>query len=406
MHNTGELARFRASVEQELRGNIIPFWLERTIDKENGGFWGRMSNDLDVEREADKGLILTTRILWTFSRLFARYRDPACRDMASRAYDYLIDKFWDPDAGGTYWMVDFKGRPVDTRKKTYGQAFTLYALSEYGTVFKHRSSLERAKALFALIEEKTRDPKYGGYFETFEKDWLSAADQRLSDVDMDEKKSMNTHLHLLEAYANLFRAWNDPLLARRLSDLLKIFLDHIVNTANWHLRMFFRENWESRSEKISFGHDIEASWLLCEAAGVLGDPAMIASVRQTARMMAMSVMEDGLDVDGGLLYEVEKGEVIDDSKHWWPQAEALVGFLNAYQLTRERPFLDAAVASWQFIEGYIVDRRCGEWFWKVSREGIPDGEQYKVDAWKGPYHNSRACLEAISRLSELEKAGE
>ena len=406
MQRTGELARFRTSIEQELNRNIIPFWLEQTIDTENGGFWGRISNQVSVDREADKGLILVTRILWSFSRLFSYYRDPAYREMANRAYDYLIRYFWDADEGGTYWMVDYKGRPVNTKKKTYGQAFMVYALSEYSLAFKHRSSLEKARALFSLIEEKTRDATHGGYFETFEKDWSLAADQRLSDVDMDEKKSMNTHLHLLEAYANLFRAWQDPAVERRLADLLKIFLSHVVNPANWHLRMFFLDNWESRSERISFGHDIEATWLLCEAADILGDPAILASVRQTARMMAMSVMEDGVDVDGGLLYEAEKGEIVDDSKHWWPQAEAVVGFLNAYQMTHEQPFMDAAAASWQFIEHYIVDRRCGEWFWKVSREGIPSNDQYKVDAWKGPYHNCRACLEAMSRLSELEKEAE
>lgn len=403
MQKAAELARFRTSVEQELNRNIIPFWLERTVDRENGGFYGRISNEVNVEPEADKGLILITRILWTFSRLFARYRDPAYRDMANRAYDFLLKSFWDADEGGTYWMVDFKGQPVDTRKKTYGQAFTIYALAEYSLAFKHRASLEKAKTLFSLVEEKTRDATYGGYLENFEKDWSLAADQRLSEIDMDEKKSMNTHLHLLEAYANLYRVWTDPIVETRLADLLKIFLSHIVNPASWHLRMFFKENWESRSEKVSFGHDIEASWLLCEAAEILGDPAILARVKQTARMIAMSVMEDGVDVDGALLYEAEKGEIVDDSKHWWPQAEAVVGFLNAYQMTHEQTFIDAAAASWQFIEHYMIDRRCGEWYWKVSREGIPSSEQYKVDAWKGPYHNSRACLETISRLSELEQ---
>jgi len=240
MQKSGELARFRTSVEHELQSNILPFWLEKTIDNEHGGFWGRISNEVDVEREADKGLILITRILWTFSRLFSHYRDPAFRDMAIRAYDYLTRYFYDEEHGGAFWMVDFKGEPVDTKKRTYGQAFTLYALSEYALAFKHRSSLDKAKTLFALIEQKTRDLKHGGYFETFERDWSLAADQRLSEVDMDEKKSMNTHLHLLEAYANLLRAWSDPTLEARLADLLKIFLSRIINPSSWHLRMFFQ----------------------------------------------------------------------------------------------------------------------------------------------------------------------
>ncbi|RPI22366.1 MAG: N-acyl-D-glucosamine 2-epimerase [Acidobacteria bacterium] len=403
MFNTGELGRLRVSIQDELKANILPFWLERTMDLEHGGFWGRISNDLTVDREADKGLILNARILWTFSRLFSEYRDPAFREMANRAYDYLMRNFWDPDDGGTYWMVSFTGEPVDTKKRTYGQAFTIYALSEFAAAFKHRNSLEKAKALYSLLEDKARDTVHGGYFETFEKNWQLAGDQRLSEVDMDEKKSMNTHLHVLEAYANLLKAWENPALSLRVADLLKIFLLRIVNPATWHFRMFFEENWESKCERVSFGHDIEGSWLLSEAADIVGEQSIQASVRQTVRMMAMSVLEDGMDVDGGLLYEAEKGEIVDDSKHWWPQAEAVVGFLNAYQLTHEQPFLEAAATSWQFIERYIVDRRCGEWFWKVSREGIPSNDKPKVDAWKGPYHNTRACLEAISRLTEIEQ---
>ncbi|HXK59590.1 MAG TPA: AGE family epimerase/isomerase [Acidobacteriota bacterium] len=398
-----ERERLRVGVENELHNNIIPFWLEYSVDFENGGFYGGITNDLVVDHEADKSLILVTRILWTFSRLFSRYRDRAYRDMAVRAYDYLTRHFWDNDEGGAYWMVNFQGEPLQTCKKTYGQAFTIYALSEYSLAFKHRPSLEKAKTLFTLLEEKTRDRVHGGYFETFEKDWRLAADQRLSEADMDEKKSMNTHLHLLEAYTNLLKVWDDPSVKSRVAELLKIFLSHIVDRGNWHFRLFFRENWEPRSERVSFGHDIEGSWLLCEAAGMLSDPATQASVRQVARMMAMSVLEDGVDVDGGLLYEAEKGEIIDDSKHWWPQAEALVGFLNAYQLTHEDLFFESAVGAWQFIERYIVDRRCGEWFWKVSREGTPSRDKRKVDAWKGPYHNTRACLETIERLDKLDQ---
>jgi cellobiose epimerase len=393
----------RQAIERELQENIIPFWMEQSVDRENGGFWGRISNDLLVEKSAEKGLILNTRILWTFSRLFVESGQSRFREMADRAYDYVMNHFWDHCHGGAYWMVDSHGQPADTKKKIYGQAFTIYALSEYGTAFRHREACERAQSLYRLVEEKSRDEIRGGYFESYERDWKLAADQRLSEVDLDEKKSMNTHLHVLEAYANLLRVWPDPGLRKALTALVNIFLARIIDPATWHFRLLFSDSWEPRSDGVSFGHDIEGSWLLCEAAEILGEPALIRPVRQAARMMARAVLDCGVDSDGGLLYEAEGGEISDDSKHWWPQAEAVVGFLNAYQLSGERDFYRAAAGSWQFIERFIIDRKHGEWFWKVSPAGEPSAEKYKVDAWKGPYHNTRACLEAISRLRQLEE---
>ena len=398
----------RTRVENELRSDILPFWLKNTIDSEHGGFRGQIANDLTVDAHAGKGLILNARILWTFSKAYGIYREPAYLAAARRAYDYLCTHFWDNEFGGVYWMVDHLGRPLDTRKRIYGQAFTVYALAEYAHAAVETHAIDRALSLVAQIELAGHDAERGGYFETYERDWTLAVDQRLSEVDMDEQKSMNTHLHMLEAYATLLRYHEDATVRFRLRELLEVFLKYIVNPATHHFILFFDEEWHPRSQKISFGHDIEGSWLLCEAAEVLGDPAVLARVRAEAVKMAQTVFEQGLDADGGLVYEAEKlgsapAEIVDGDKHWWPQAEAVVGFLNAYQLSGQQHFREAANRSWEFIENHIVDPVHGEWFWLVSRAGDPDMELDKVGPWKCPYHNSRACIETMERLDNLDR---
>jgi mannobiose 2-epimerase len=385
----------RQKVEAELLSDILPFWLKYSIDDEFGGFRGQISNDLTIDPHAAKGLILNSRILWTFSKAFSVYHDPLYLAAARRAYEYLTRYFWDAEFGGVYWMLDYLGKPHDTKKRIYGQAFTVYSLAEYFHASGDADALEKALRMVRSIESSSHDAEHGGYFETYERDWTLALDQRLSDVDMDEKKSMNTHLHLMEAYATLLRFHEDATVRLRLRELIEIFLDHVVDASTNHFIMFFDEEWRPRSNKISFGHTIEGSWLLCEAAEILGDAGLLARVREVAVKMAQTVFEQGLDSDGGLLYELNP---TDTDKHWWPQAEAVVGFLNAYGLTGQPHFLKAAQRSWEFIDKYIVDHEHGEWFWRVSKSGVPSEEQYKVDPWKCPYHNGRACIEVMERL--------
>ncbi|MGD0831634.1 MAG: AGE family epimerase/isomerase [Terracidiphilus sp.] len=385
----------RQKVETELRSDILPFWLKYSIDDEFGGFRGQISNDLTIDPHAAKGLILNARILWTFSKAFTVYRDPLYLATARRAYEYLDRYFWDHDFGGVYWMLDYLGRPHDTKKRIYGQAFTVYALAEYYHASGDPDALAKALRMVESIESSSHDDVHNGYFETYERDWALAKDQRLSAVDMDEKKSMNTHLHLMEAYATLLRFHEDETVRRRLRELIEIFLDHIIDPATNHFILFFDEEWHPRSNKISFGHTIEGSWLLCEAAEVLGNAGLLKRVREVSVKMAQAVFEQGLDQDGGLLYELNP---TDTDKHWWPQAEAVVGFLNAYQLTGQTHFLAASENSWAFIDKFIVDHLHGEWFWRVSKSGVPSAEEYKVDPWKCPYHNGRACIEVMQRL--------
>lgn len=394
----------RQKAEAELRSNILPFWLKYSIDEDYGGFRGQISNDLTIEPHADKGLILNARILWSFSKAFSVYGDPVYLATARRAYDYLTRYFWDEEFGGVYWMLDYLGKPHDTKKRIYGQAFTVYALAEYFHASGDREALEKALRMVRSIESASHDDVHGGYCETYERDWALALDQRLSDDDMDEKKSMNTHLHLMEAYATLLRVHEDQTVRLRLRELIDVFLDHIIDPATYHFILFFDEEWSPRSDKISYGHDIEGSWLLCEAAEILGDAELLKRVRAIAIKMAEAVLEQGLDSDGGLFYESEPAGAFDTDKHWWPQAESVVGFLNAFELTGQQRFFDAAKRSWAFIEKHIVDHEHGEWFWRVSKLGVPSQVDFKVDPWKCPYHNSRACIEVMERLDAAKTA--
>jgi mannobiose 2-epimerase len=394
----------RKNLETELVSNILPFWLKYALDEEYGGFRGRISNDLTFDPRAAKGLILNARILWTFSKAFSVYADPIYLATARRAYDYLIQFFWDGEFDGVYWMLDCEGHPLDTKKRIYGQAFTVYALAEYSHASGDAGALAKALRLVQQIEAASHDGVHRGYFETYERDWTMAQDQRLSEVDLNEKKSMNTHLHLLEAYATLLRIHEEATVRLRLRELIEVFLDRVIQSATHHFILFFDEEWHPRSNKVSFGHDIEGSWLLVEAAEVLGDAALLERVREIAVKMAEAVCEQGIDADGGLLYEADSTGIIDTDKHWWPQAEAVVGFLNAYQLSGQQRFLEAAERSWAFIDKYIVDHERGEWFWLVSQAGVPGAKYDKVGPWKCPYHNSRTCFEVMARLDAMKRA--
>ena len=392
------ILQFRQSVLDELNHNIIPFWLNHSIDRTNGGFIGRMTNDLKVDPNAPKGVILNARILWTFSTLYRHFKNPEFLKFADRAYAYISRFFYDPENGGYFWLLDLQGKPVDDKKKVYGQGFVIYALSEYYMASGKEEALQKAKDLFNLIESNCRDREYEGYFETYNRDWTLAGDSRLSDLDMDEKKSMNNHLHILEGYTNLYRIWKSDTLKSALVTLIDVFLKHIIHSDLSSFILFFDESWNPKSDAISYGHNIEGSWLLYDAVEVLGEKSIIEFFKKQILAMAETVLKNGVDDDGGLFYDGNPDRVVDTDKHWWPQAESTVGCLNAFQLSGDEKFLAQAMNGWYFIKDKIVDKKYGEWFWKVSMDGRPDLTQYKISEWKGPYHNVRACLETIRRI--------
>ncbi len=395
------LDEFAGTVRDQLFGHILPFWTGRALDHEQGGWVAWMSNDLRVDRSKPKGLILNSRLLWTFSAVHRFQPDPLYRQMADRALDFVMDRFWDKDHGGAFWQLAGDGRVLDDSKKTYGQAFYIYALVEYHSAFGAPAALQRAVELFDLLERHAHDSRHGGYWEVRRRDWSEAADSRLSEKDLNEKKSMNNHLHVLEALTNLFRATKDPRVERRLRGLIRVFEQRILDPHTAHLHHFFDEQWRVRSDTYTFGHDIEASWLLCEAAEALDAATLVQDVRRLAQRMAEVALKEGLDTDGGLCYEGKAGKIVDRRKESWPQAEAVIGFLNAFQLSGDAKYLEAARRVWNFIQHHLVDRVYGEWFWRINDDGRPDADLPKVSEWKGPYHGSRSCLETLRRLSSL-----
>lgn len=385
-------------MQDVLMGNILPFWLEKTIDRENGGFYGRIDGHGVLHKEAEKGAILNARILWTFSAAYRVLRKPEYLEAATRAKDYVIAHFYDKEFGGTYWSLDYLGQPKDTKKQFYAIGFMIYGLSEYARATGDKEALDYAIRLFDTIESHSFDRENNGYIEACTREWGEIADMRLSDFDANYPKSQNTHLHIIEPYTNLFRVWKDERLERALRNLINIFTDHILNPETHHLDLFFENDWTRGAGHLeSYGHDIECSWLMHEAALVLGDKDVLAKVEPVVQMVAKA-SEKGLNADGSMIHEanLDNGHV-DDDLHWWVQAETVVGFFNIYQYFGDETALDKAERCWQYIKDNLIDRENGEWYWSRHADGTLNTDDDKAGFWKCPYHNGRMCLEIIER---------
>jgi mannobiose 2-epimerase len=389
---------FRRQLQEELTGNILPFWMTHSVDRINGGFYGALTNNLEIHNEVPRSAILCARILWTYATAFRKLGDKDYLDMATWAYEALRGVFLDPQFGGVYWTVDAAGKPVMDRKHHYAQAFAIYGLSEYYRATKQPDSLALAQSLFHLLEMHAYDPLNGGYIEGSSRSWEALADMRLSDRDLNCRKSLNTMLHILEAYTNLLRVWGDARLKEQHRALIEDFQKHIIDPSTGHFKLFFDDQWNSLSPNMSFGHDIEASWLLLEAAEVQGYPALVDQVRASALQIATAVYQDGLDKDGSLPYETGPQGLLDSDRSWWVQAEAVLGFYNAYQISGQRRFSQAAWRVWNYIQDNMVDRVNGDWIKKLHQDGTLDDSSFKVGPWECPYHHSRACFEMLDRL--------
>lgn len=396
---THAAANLRTAAANEL-DNILRWWAGNTVDHDNGGFYGRIDGRGVLHPQADKGVILNARILWTFSAAARLKGDPALHHLADRAFDYLQRHFVDAEYGGVYWMLDYKGQPVDTRKQVYAQAFALYAFAEYYRLSGAAEALRHALDLFDWIETRSRDRERQGYFEAFARDGGPLADQRLSDKDANEAKTMNTHLHVLEAYTTLYRASPAESIREALETLTGLFLDRFLDPQTAHLRLFFDENWSLKSDKISFGHDIETAWLLRDAALATGDAGLIGRSEAAALHIADRTEAAGFDpADGGLWNEADAHGLSDRAKEWWPQIEAAVGFLDAFDISGAPRYLDRALRCWHFIDRHLLDRDRGEWYWGLRADGQPDLDRDKAGPWKCPYHNGRGCMELMRRLA-------
>ncbi len=387
---------FQSELSAELE-NILHYWLQNMPDYVNGGFIGQIDFSDEKHADADKGSVLNARILWAFAAGYGFSGKTEYLLAADRAFAYIKDYFHDPLHGGIFWSVKANGTPSDTKNQVYAIAFVIYGLSEYYAVSHNEEALEMAISLVEKIEQYSFDPVHQGYLEAFTRDWQPIEDLRLSDKDANEKKTMNTHLHIVEAYANLYKVWNNEALQKNIVALLETIERYFIDTENGHLKLFFDETWVEKPDVISFGHDIEAAWLLLQCAEISGDAGLIERYRKYAVLMANATIR-GLDTDGGLWYEYDpKTHRLIREKHWWPQSEALIGFINAWQLTGELGYYEIAARNWKFIKENIIDTEKGEWIWGVDGH-YSKIEKDKAGFWKCPYHNTRACIEVIKRL--------
>ena len=388
-----------SQVKKELIENILPYWASKMCNPA-GGFYGRISGNEETDLSAPVGNIMTARLLWTFSSAYRLFKDSAEAEgylaMATRAKDLIISRFYDPEYGGTYWSLNPDGTPLDTKKQIYAIAFTIYGLAELNRATGDAKALEYAIKLFNSIEDHSFDTEKDGYFEAFTRTWDTIEDMRLSDKDANESKTMNTHLHLLEAYTCLYRVWKNSRLEERLRGLIGIFEKHILGP-DGHLRLFFDDDWNSGYDIVSYGHDIEASWLIHEAALVLGDEAVIGRIEKLVPAIAAAAGE-GFSPEGGMIYE-KNAEETDRDRHWWVQAETVVGYLNLWDHFGTQEGLENALTCWDFIKVNLIDRENGEWFWSLREDGTVNRDDDKAGFWKCPYHNGRMCMEIIERVN-------
>lgn len=386
----------KTAVKDEL-DSILNYWVLHSIDTKNGGFIGQIDCDEKKHFDTQKGAVLQARILWTFSAAYPVTTNPKHLALAHKAFNYIATSFYDAKNKGIYWSIHPDGRPKDTKNQIYALAFTIYGLTEYYKITKEENALQLAITLYQSIEEHSYDKVNNGYFEAFTQTWGPIADLRLSEKDANEKKTMNTHLHLVEAYANLYEVWSDKVLRNRIVNLLTVIDTYFIDSQSFHLKLFFDENWIEKPAVISYGHDIEAAWLLQWCAEVSEDASLLKKYSAYAIGIATATKE-GLDKDGGLWYEYDlQTEELIAEKHWWPQAELWIGMVNAWQLTQDESFLTIVEENISFVQNHILDKKHGEWFWGVNSD-YSKIEKDKVGFWKCPYHNGRACIELLKRL--------
>lgn len=395
------LSTLQKECQQILEDNILKFWIEKMTDDVHGGYYGQMLGDGTVVKDANKGGILNARLLWTFSSAYRITGNPSYLEAARRSKDYIIAHFIDKEYGGTYWELDCDGNPVDSKKQFYAIGFMIYGLSEYSRATGDEEALAYALQLFDVIEQHSLDPVNDGYIEACTRDWQEISDMRLSEKDENYPKSQNTHLHIIEPYANLYRVCKAPRVEHALRRLISLFTDKILNPETHHLDLFFSMDWQRMDRLESYGHDIECSWLLHEAALVLGDPKVLAKVEPIVKAVAKA-SEKGLQTDGSMCYEadLDTGYYCQD-RHWWVQAETVVGFFNLYEHFADEEALAKSLRCLDYIKSHLIDYEGGEWWGVCHADGSLKTDEDKAGFWKCPYHNGRMCMELIERITQM-----
>lgn len=411
---TEELNIYHGIFNKELHENILSFWVKYAQEKTGHGFYGAVDLKGNPIPDAPKSCVLNARILWTFSEAAINFKNQNYTELAKKAYKVVQQDFADTQHGGYFMSIDGANQPLDTIKHTYAQAFVLYALSKYYELLPTPDTKKELHAYFTFLEEKTKDKTNPGYLEAFTRDWELFSENRMADNN--EPRSMNTHLHILEAYAAFYKVSKNELAGKRLKELLLLFIENIIRPSG-QMGIFYNEQFEETSASkaiCSFGHDIEASWLLWEAAEILNDSEILDKMKLISVKMLDLTDRLGVDKDGGLFLESTRfGSHVRTNKHWWLQAETLVAFMNGFEITGDKKYWDKLKLSWKFIDKNVIDHVNGEWFTKVDRMGIPyltepenDPSPYyrndwKIDPWKAPYHNGRAMMELMQRIEKV-----
>lgn len=386
---------FATEIKEHLVNDLIPFW-QGLKDEENGGFYGYLSYDLKLDKKAVKGCILNSRILWFFSNAYMVLGDPSLLESAAHAYQFLKEHCVDDKFGGVFWSLTYDGKPEDTTKHTYNQAFSIYALASYYDASKNPEALEIAWKLYYLVESKCKD-EYG-YLEAFTRSFEPEENDKLSENGVIAEKTMNTLLHVFEAYTELYRVTKEEKVARQIRFMMDIIKDKVFNKEIGRQEVFFDRTWNTLIDLYSYGHDIETAWLVDRGIEVLDDEAYTNMLSPITKTITENIYNRAY-IDHSLVNESENG-VVDTTRVWWVQAEAVVGFLNGYQKQGDKKFLDASVDIWNYIRKYFIDIRNGsEWFWSVKEDHTPD-EKPIVEPWKCPYHNGRMCFEVLRRMKD------
>ncbi len=410
---------FYDSVKKELVGNILPYWEKYSRDTVNEGFFGDIDNDNRQDGDVSRSIVMTSRFLWAYSSAARLLGDSSLLGMADFAYKVIKEKYIDRVNGGVYWSVRPDGTPDVRKKQIYGEAFCCYGLSEYAAAVREfrgadscaQEAMDSALAIFEFLEKYALDPADGGYVEARAENWAVTDDMLLSKKDMNCPKSMNTNLHVMEAYTNLHRTLpvvcpermeERKSVGKSLAALIIVTVEKILQK-NGHLGMFFNMKWNLLDDEISYGHDIEASWLLWEAAVELGDEPLKERIRPTVLYMVDVALAEGTDSGSGAMENFTKGGKRDRTRIWWNQAEALNGFYNAWLMTGLKKYADACELQWKWIEEHQVDRKGGEWWAAVSPDGKPDLQEPKGGNWKTAYHSARACIVTLESVRDEAK---
>lgn len=390
------LSVMRDEIKNELLNDIIPFW-KNLRDDEMGGYYGWLSYDLALDKKSEKGCILNSRITWFFSNAYTLLRDESLLEEAKHGYEFLIKHCVDREYGGIYWSLNYDGTPLDTTKHTYNQAFCIYALASYYEASGEKEALDLAYALFHLIEDKCRDEV--GYLEAFTREFQPESNEKLSENGVLADKTMNTLLHVFEAYTELYRVTSHREVKEKLLWMMDLFADKIYNPAKRRQEVFFDKNYNTILDLHSYGHDIETAWLIDRGVEVLGEEECGEKMYPITRALTAQIYRAAFD-GHSLANECDRG-VVNQHRIWWVQAETVVGFLNGYQKTPDHSeYREAALAEWEFIKEYVIDKRSGsEWYWEVNADGSPIENRPIVEPWKCPYHNGRMCLEVMKRIA-------